>query len=499
VTRRVSPFSPLETFMPESPGYRLLPFRFMRWPGGEVLLVNDVGEHQFLNADAFDDFVGGRLERDHPSYRDLKSKHLLIDTASDAPIELLATKLRTKKSFLAGFTRLHLFVVTLRCDHSCRYCQVSRVTANRARFDMSAETAHRAVDLMFSGPAPGLKVEFQGGEPLLAFDRIRDVVELVEERARREGREVELVVATSLSPLTDEMLDFFADHSVLISTSLDGPAWLHNANRPHPSRDAHGLVERNIARVRAALGQDRVSAIMTTTARALAHPCEIVDEYVRLGFDSIFLRPISPYGFAVRTGEDLLYESEQFFDFYRRALDRVIEINRRGYELVEVYSQILLTKMLTPFATGYVDLQSPSGAGIGAVAYNYDGDVYASDESRMLAEMGDKTFRLGNVHQHGYPEIFGGPVLRSLVAGSIHETMPGCAECAFAPFCGTDPVFHHRTQGDPVGHRPSSAFCHRNMALLRHLFTLLRQGEPFVRELLTSWATLAPTGTEAAA
>ena len=32
------------------------------------------------------------------------------------------------------------------------------------------------------------------------------------------------------------------------------------------------------------------------------------------------------------------------------------------------------------------------------LVYNYDGDVYASDEGRMLAEMNDDTFKIGNVH-----------------------------------------------------------------------------------------------------
>ena len=61
--------------------------------------------------------------------------------------------------------------------------------------------------------------------------------------------------------------------------------------------------------------------------------------------------------------------------------------------------------MLTNDDPGYVDLTSPAGIGIGAIVYNYDGDVYASDEGRMLAEMGDKTFRLGNLHQDSYEEI----------------------------------------------------------------------------------------------
>jgi His-Xaa-Ser system radical SAM maturase HxsB len=267
---------------------------------------------------------------------------------------------------------------------------------------------------------------------------------------------------------------------------------VHNANRPRPDRDSYEITIRNLERARGILGHDRVSAVMTTTQLSLSHPREIVDEYVRQGFDAIFLRPISPYGFAVRTGEVLKYQTDQFLAFFKDSLDHIIEINRSGVDFLEVYSQILLTKMLTPFSTGYVDLQSPTGAGIGAVAYNYDGDVYASDEARMLAEMGDRSLRLGNVHADSFEEIFGGETLQALVNGSILETLPGCAECAFVPYCGADPVFNYRTQGDIIGHRPTSAFCAKNMGILRHLFELLRGDDPFVRELLVSWATRVP-------
>ncbi len=49
---------------------------------------------------------------------------------------------------------------------------------------------------------------------------------------------------------------------------------------------------------------------------------------------------------------------------------------------------------------------SPAGIGIAAVVYNYNGYVYASDESRMLAEMGDEHFRLGHVQRQSYKDIF---------------------------------------------------------------------------------------------
>ncbi len=44
-----------------------------------------------------------------------------------------------------------------------------------------------------------------------------------------------------------------------------------------------------------------------------------------------------------------------------------------------------------------------------------------------------------------------------------------CTDCAFEPYCGADPVFHHASMGDSVGRKPASAFCRRNMRIFRFL------------------------------
>jgi radical SAM protein with 4Fe4S-binding SPASM domain len=220
-------------------------------------------------------------------------------------------------------------------------------------------------------------------------------------------------------------------------------------------------------------------------------PEAIVDEYVRLGFSSIFLRPLSPYGFALRSVRTTGYATAEFLDFYVRALAHIIALNAGGTYLVESYAQILLTRMLTPFATGYVDLQSPAGAGIGAVVYNYDGDVYASDESRMLAEMGDTRFRLGNVHRDSYEAIFGSAALRAIVSASVAESIPGCSDCAFLPWCGADPVHHYATTGDLVPHIPTSDFHEKNFFLIRHLLHL-HDSDAAARRVFHSWIREEP-------
>ena len=482
-------FLPSSAFAPSGPGYRILPLRFMRWSDREIFLTNESGEFLFVDRTTFLAFAEHRLPRSAPEYRALKARHLLADSDSTVPLELLATKVRTKRDFLRGFTRLHLFVVTLRCDHSCPYCQVSRVTQDRTRFDMSRETAVRALDLVFQSPAPALKIEFQGGEPLLNFDLIRWIVLEAEARNLVHRRDLQFVIATNLSPLTDQILAFCRDHQIHLSTSLDGPRELHNANRPRSGGSSYDLTVSNIAWARSALGHDSISALMTTTERSLKCPKDIVDEYCRQEFNGIFLRSISPFGFATRGNADRRYDMAAFLAFYREALDHIISINRAGQAFTEVYAQILLRKILTPFPTGYVDLQTPAGAGINVVAYNYDGDVYASDEARMLAEMGDASFRLGNVHRDDFASIFGGPTQRALTTASCSETLPGCSECAFVPYCGADPIWNWATQADPVGHRPTSAFCEKNMGIIRHLFDLWRRDDPFIRSLFVRWAS----------
>jgi uncharacterized protein len=163
--------------------YSLLPFRFIALNGSREILVNEVGEYAIAPTGTAQALVSSRLETDSDLYCLLRARQFVFDDQSSPLLDVLATKYRTKRSFLDGFTKLHIFVVTLRCDHSCHYCQVSRQTADRLRYDMTEETAERAMELMFRSPSPHLTLEFQGGEPLLNFELIRFIVLRCKERA----------------------------------------------------------------------------------------------------------------------------------------------------------------------------------------------------------------------------------------------------------------------------------------------------------------------------
>ncbi|MCW5801090.1 MAG: His-Xaa-Ser system radical SAM maturase HxsB [Deltaproteobacteria bacterium] len=470
-----------------SGAYRLLPFRFDRLDEHRYVVTNDVGEYVVLHREDLVALVRHELGFGHPSYRALQSRHFLFDDDSRVAVDLLALKYRTRADPVANFTGLHIFVVTLRCDHSCHYCQVSRQTEDRTQFDMQRGHAEKALELVFRSPSPSIKLEFQGGESLLNFELIRFIIERAEQLNRTHRRDLQFVIASNLSRLDGEMLEFCRRRPVFFSTSLDGPQDLHDAHRPLRGGSSYRAAVEGIARVQAELGPDRVAALMTTTPASLERVEEIIDEYVRRGFTSIFLRNMSPYGFAVRTRLVRRYDATSWIEFYKRGLAYILELNRRGHRMQEDFTAILLQKMFRPAGSAYVDLQSPAGIGIGAIVYNYDGAIYASDEGRMLAEMGDHSFRLGHLDDATFESVMTGSTLVDVLEDTLPESAPMCAECAFLPYCGADPVFHRATMGDPVGHKAFSAFCKKQMAVVRHVIGLLEDDE-VAREIMLGWA-----------
>jgi len=472
-------------FAPEGK-YQLLPFHFVRLEADRYILTNLVGEYTVLERSDLAAFIAKELSPGDAVYRTLKARHFLFDNDNRVALDLLALKYRTRTARLADLTGLHIFVVTLRCDHSCHYCQVSRQMEDRTQYDMRNEHADLAVDFAFSSPSPTLKLEFQGGEPLLNFELIRRIVERAKAKNREYGKDLQFVIASNLTHLNREVLDFCKLHRMAFSTSLDGPEDLHNTHRTLHRKNSHQATIEGIQQIVDHLGPHSISALMTTSQASLPRVRDIVDEYVQRGFHSIFLRGISPYGFASRSILAKQYSPDDWIRFYIQGLDYILELNRSGYPMREEFASILLQKMFCHGGTGYVDLQSPAGLAIAGIVYNYDGSIYASDEGRMLAEMGDQRFRIGDLMNDTFESAMNHEGLFSILQDTMTESMPMCSDCAFQPWCGADPTFHHATLGDYVGHKAFSTFCRKQMAIFRYLIHLI-EDVPTAREVLLGW------------
>lgn len=465
------------------PRYYLLPFDFTVISGQEVL-VNELGDMIICPLGTVTEIVDRSLAKDD-LYKTLVANFFISEQMIPPLAEVYAERLREKKRFLESWTGLHIFVLTLRCNQNSVYCQASSRTQYSHDCSMSRHTMAKAVELMMRSPSPSITMEFQGGEPSLMPNLIEYGIELAEERNRTAHKELHYVLCTNSISVTERLMDICSKYGVVISTSLDGPEFLHNSNRG--KHDSYENVVQGIAKWRKAVGYDKVSALMTTSIKGLDYPVEIVDEYLKLGFNSIFLRALNPYGQADNNSAGREY-TERFIEFYKIAFEHILELNKKGTFFVEEFASIVLRKMLTPYCTGFVDLQSPAGLINSVLVYNYDGGVYCSDESRMLAEDGDFTFRLGSVDD-SYESLVFGKKAKEIANVWANEALAGCSDCAVRQFCGADPVRNHSTQGDIYGHRPTSLLCHKNKSIIEYLISLIIDRHDEVMPIFRSWVS----------
>lgn len=475
--------------------YRVMPINFKNIDE-MILVTTDHGDFTWISISDFDLLLRGELGAQSKVYQDLKSKQI-IATDIELAVDMASAKLRSRKKFLYDFTSLHMLVTTVRCNQRCEYCQISCEDDDAYKYDMSVETAYQIVDKIFETPSESIKIEFQGGEPTLNWPVIKHVVEYAEEKNLSKNKRLDLVLCTNLTAITEKKLEFLAEHGVYISTSLDGPKEVHNFGRKLRIGDsAYDVFIDNLLLARAVVGEDRVNALMTTTRRSLSCPKEIIDEYLARGFNGLFLRALNPYGFAAEQRDILGYDAESFVDFYKECLGYIFELNKQGTFVTEYYTALLFARMMTSQSTGFVDLQSPSGAVISAVIYDYNGDVYPADEARMLARMGDKHFCMGNVSTSNFGDIFGSNVAKDVVANSCLEVVPGCAYCVYRPYCGADPIRNYLEFGDVIGKQPGSAFCLKNKKIFEFLFKLVHENDPEIMSILWSWIIPSDEGVQ---
>ena len=136
-----------------------------------------VGDYLIVPNGTVEDLLKKNIDNiDESLYYDLLSNHIVSDSQNVKSLELLANRYRAKKTNAFNFAQLHIFVITLRCEHTCQYCQVSRVSQNKEKFDFSHLNLYKGINLMLASPEKNITMEFQGGEALLAFDLIKDAI-----------------------------------------------------------------------------------------------------------------------------------------------------------------------------------------------------------------------------------------------------------------------------------------------------------------------------------
>ena len=457
-------------------------FNFEKTDNG-YLITNDLGYYSFISEEVFGMLLRDSVPDSIPEYAELCEKYFVSSEHEEVFSQNAADWLRSIKSYCFGCTALHIFAVTNACNLRCVYCQAHVESSDMTKM-MTEETGVRAIDIALSSPNNGITLEFQGGEPLLNYPVVKKMIEHCE--TSKGNKTVNYTIVTNLTLLTDEMLDFFIANQVSICTSLDGDRLVHNHNRPYIS--GKGSYDDVIGKIKYLCGKGiRVGAIQTTTRFSLDHWREIIDQYVQCNMDAIFLRPLTPLGMASEKTRSFRYSAEEFLQFYKSSFDYIMELNLSGTRFVELHAGFFLKKILGRFSDNYMELRSPCGAGIGQMSYYWDGNVYTCDEGRMLAEMGDRSFLLGNVWNSDFHSLVNSPVCRAVCKASVVESLPKCGDCVYQPYCGDCPVVNYAYDKDLYSDEGRLFRCKVYKGILDILFEVIHENDERKMKVLYSW------------
>ena len=144
--------------------------------------------------------------------------------------EPMADKLKAKTSGVVKALCLH---VAHTCNLNCSYCFASQGKYHGERAIMSLEVGKRALDFLIenSGTRRNLEVDFFGGEPLMNFEMLKDLVDYAREIEKKHNKNFRFTLTTNGVLIDDDVIDFANREMSNVVLSLDGRKEVHDRYR----------------------------------------------------------------------------------------------------------------------------------------------------------------------------------------------------------------------------------------------------------------------------
>ena len=430
---------------------RILPYAIERLGNDKFLVTGYFGGWTLLSKEELSYLKSKRFYDQPELYSKLKDAGIYINSEN---VDEIIDMYRNLNRNLFLQPSLHMLNVTNTCNYRCRYCHAG---VSQGKVFMSKETALKVVKFIFKAGGPCVTIEFQGGECLLNWKVVKLVVEKARALNKTFKKDLHICMVSNLSLLNEEKLKFLTEHDVSICTSLDGPKDIHDANRRTlGGTDTFDLTIDKIRFIKQYYKKHginrRFDILATITKVALNDPKAIVNMYVELGIPTLHLRPVQNLGDALNQWPELTYKPKEFYDFWVKAMDYIIELNKKGIDIMERGAYNILCKILAYKDPLYVEMMSPTGMGRTTLLYNFDGGIYSSDEGRMIPE---PIFRIGTVDQEPLNVLASEDNINTWASSFLDLT---CYNSAFRPWGGIHPVHVYHNQGTVIPNISSHDF-----------------------------------------
>ena len=332
--------------------------------------------------------------------------------------EPLAGDLKEKSAGIVKALCLH---VAHTCNLNCAYCFASQGNYHGERAVMSYEVGKQALDFLMdhSGTRHNLEVDFFGGEPLMNWQVVKDLVAYARSVEKERGKNFRFTLTTNGMLIDDDVIDFANKEMHNVVLSLDGRKEVHDRYRvDYAGKGSWETIVPKFQKLVASRPADKTYYMRGTFTHENPDFLEDIKTMLDLGFDELSMEPVvcAPDDPAALTEEDL----NIVFDQYEKLAQLMLERRKAGKPFTFYHYMLDL-------AGGPCVYKRISGCGSGTeyMAVTPTGELYPCHQF-----VGEEDFKLGDI----WKGVTNPAVQEQFAACNVY-TRPQCADCWAKLYC----------------------------------------------------------------
>lgn len=308
------------------------------------------------------------------------------------------------------------------CNLKCKYCFADEGEYKGKREIMTAEIGKKAIDFVLkkSGPRKNIEIDLFGGEPLLAFDTVKEIVEYAKAEQIKYNKNIRFTMTTNATLLNDEIMEYLDKNMGNIVLSIDGRKKVNDKVRVrYDGSGSYDAILPNIKKMVNMRDKSKQYYARGTFTRENTDFYEDIMHLANNGFDEISIEPVVlPENNPLSLREEDL---PKIFEQYDKLYDEMLRRHKEGTSF--------------KFYHFNIDLQggpcvykriSGCGAGHEYVAITPSGDIYPCHQF-----VGDRKFILGNLAN---PDKLDETISNKFKNAHIYNK-PECKKCWARFYC----------------------------------------------------------------
>ena len=305
------------------------------------------------------------------------------------------------------------------CQLRCKYCFASTGDFGKGRKLMSFETGKHAIDFLLenSGDRPNLELDFFGGEPLMNFGVVKQVVEYARSREKEYNKKFRFTITTNGLLLDDDKIDFINREMSNVVLSIDGRKEVNDYFRVLPNgQGCYDIILPKYKKLVAGRGDKEYYVRGTFTNKNLDFSNDIF-ALNEAGFDQISVEPV--------VGDDDVYALTEkdlpaVFAEYEKLALKLLDNEKKGKKFNFFHFMLDLDQ-------GPCAIKRLRGCGCGNdyVAITPDGDIFPCHQFVGIDE-----YKMGNIDEGTFDQEMKADFARAHV-----YSKPECRECWAKFYC----------------------------------------------------------------